>query len=676
MYDHSKIAGFRQASDAKTQEDRGKMKRPKEVWPKMQELLRKRIALKDALERDKTPKTRGDAQEQLENRRGAHFRRETEPSVDGRAAQAAIDLMDDAAGTASAASSCLFALLFEPFSFSDGLGVRRQTSVALFYLSQCSIISRGTTSTFIFLVFLNLSSSFSVDPETQEGLSILRHAYGRGFNAACFGLRKAECACGLYALYEPLRPRRQSQSDSGGVRARRQRRGKVDGGRASVLVRRVCCAPAPSPHRPPFPRLPSRRPRPAARAPLALPRVHHAVLPPRLPLPAPPPPHILHIRARDASGFAEMELDGETDATARVHASTPRHTPAPTSCRPPPSFALHTAAPPRHTRSWRHPAYAGGRVPGDSSTCTGGATPDLAGLGGRDVESRAMSWESSRGGVSTREVMGRGESSRECSRRGKSSDRADSELRTHFATRALSAGEAGGPECGSRLPASPTLEQQHLAQLANILYMLAAARARASSALCLAYSTSGAAIPRAHHMQAGPRKWSLTGRKTSRAGSRLRLHACRQLHSHASASRIAGAYLQQQTNASHGARAAEGVMGSGGCGVYLAREDDHHRTTQNPRRRFIPVQEHAREHRKLYDVPSAGFTGVDFGLYAARGAEISLDAYRTYSACGETATSIDHQREKELYVFADDARAVERDAGKGPDKMMETSAGL
>ncbi|KAJ7698143.1 hypothetical protein B0H17DRAFT_1177509 [Mycena rosella] len=57
MYDHSKIAGFRQASDAKTQEDRGKMKRPKEVWPKMQELLRKRIALKDALERDKTPKS-------------------------------------------------------------------------------------------------------------------------------------------------------------------------------------------------------------------------------------------------------------------------------------------------------------------------------------------------------------------------------------------------------------------------------------------------------------------------------------------------------------------------------------------------------------------------------------------------------------------------------------------
>ncbi|KAJ7626488.1 hypothetical protein B0H17DRAFT_1151019 [Mycena rosella] len=56
MYDHSKIAGFRQASDAKTQEDRGKMKRPKEVWPKMQELLRKRIALKDTLERDKTPK--------------------------------------------------------------------------------------------------------------------------------------------------------------------------------------------------------------------------------------------------------------------------------------------------------------------------------------------------------------------------------------------------------------------------------------------------------------------------------------------------------------------------------------------------------------------------------------------------------------------------------------------
>ncbi|KAJ7667327.1 hypothetical protein B0H17DRAFT_1142816 [Mycena rosella] len=57
MYDHSKIAGFRQVSDAKTQEDRGKMKRPKEVWQKMQELLHKRIALKDALERDKTPKS-------------------------------------------------------------------------------------------------------------------------------------------------------------------------------------------------------------------------------------------------------------------------------------------------------------------------------------------------------------------------------------------------------------------------------------------------------------------------------------------------------------------------------------------------------------------------------------------------------------------------------------------
>ncbi|KAJ7631741.1 hypothetical protein B0H17DRAFT_1283341 [Mycena rosella] len=180
----------------------------------------------------------------------------------------------------------------------------------------------------------------------------------------------------------------------------------------------------------------------------------------------------------------------------------------------------------------------------------------------------------------------------------------------------------------SGLPASHTLEQQHLAQLANILYMLAAARA---------------AIPRARHMQAGPRKWSLMERQTLRAGSRLRLHACRQLHphSHASVSRIAGAYLQQQTNTSHGVRAAEGVKS------YMRSR-------------------------------ARGVAGVDFGLYAARGrggerlvkstvilAKISLDAHRTYPACSETATSIDRQREKELYVFAEDARATR---ARGPTR--------